>query len=59
MKIILTKKVYLFKRAKQYILDSLAKSGGLPLPSRFGTSSTSTPSFNDYGSRVNSFQIFL
>jgi hypothetical protein len=24
------------ERAKQYILDSLSKSGGLPLPSRFG-----------------------
>jgi hypothetical protein len=45
--------IYSFKRAKQYILDSLSKSGGLPLPSRFGANPTSSTSFNDYGSRVN------
>ncbi|CAF3795929.1 unnamed protein product [Rotaria sp. Silwood1] len=40
------------ERAKQYILDSLAKSGGLPVPNRFHTNSTNTTSFNDYGSRA-------
>ncbi len=43
-----------FQRAKQYVLDSLSKSGGLPLPSRFSGTST-----NDYGSRVNISRIFL
>lgn len=43
-----------FKRAKQYVLDSLSKSGNLSAPNRFNAnSSTSTnSSFNDYGSRV-------
>ncbi|CAF0953418.1 unnamed protein product [Rotaria sordida] len=46
------------ERAKQYILDSLAKSGSLPVQNRFHTNSTNTAtsssssSFNDYGSRT-------
>lgn len=45
------------ERAKQYILDSLAKSGNLPVPNRFSTNSTSTTSFNDYGSRTSNAPI--
>ncbi|CAF3047916.1 unnamed protein product [Rotaria socialis] len=40
------------ERAKQYILDSLAKSGGIPMPNRFNSNSSNTTSFNDYGSRT-------
>ncbi|CAF1451631.1 unnamed protein product [Adineta steineri] len=41
------------ERAKQYILDSLAKSGGIPLPNRSSTNSTNS-TFTDYGSRAGS-----
>jgi far upstream element-binding protein len=42
-------------RAKQYVLDSLSKSGGLPIPTnRTGPNSSNTASYNDYGSKTGS-----
>lgn len=39
------------ERAKQYVIDSLSKSGGAPLPSR---AATSTSAYGDYGSQSGS-----
>jgi hypothetical protein len=40
------------KRAKQYVLDTLAKAREGGSGGRFGPNSSGPGSFNDYGSRV-------
>jgi len=46
--------VFFFQRAKQYVLESLLKTGGIPNSgNRLGTNQNNPTSFNDYGSRVN------